>query len=242
MRNIISKKEKGITLIALVITIIVLLILAGVAIAMLSGENGILNKSAEAKTKTEQAQKEEETRLSDFEVQIDFSKNGTPYKFANGYLTGIIVKNKNKSESVQDVINKLPKNYNILNVDGSEIEDKTISVATGMVIKEGSNEVGRVLIYGDTNLDGEIDSTDSTSIDFFAYNKSLYLGEKEIKFEEDEDIPYYLILSMDVDHNNIINLEDSKLIDRIYFDNSDEEIDQNVQAPNDSDISIEFAE
>ncbi len=36
------KQEKGITLIALVITIVVLLILAGVTIAMLTGENGIL--------------------------------------------------------------------------------------------------------------------------------------------------------------------------------------------------------
>ena len=42
------KNQKGITLIALVITIIVLLILAGVAIAMLSGENGILNKASES--------------------------------------------------------------------------------------------------------------------------------------------------------------------------------------------------
>ena len=47
------KRNKGITLIALVITIIVLLILAGVAISMLSGENGILKKAAEAKTETE---------------------------------------------------------------------------------------------------------------------------------------------------------------------------------------------
>ena len=47
------KKNNGITLIALVITIIVLLILAGVAISMLSGENGILKKAAEAKTETE---------------------------------------------------------------------------------------------------------------------------------------------------------------------------------------------
>ena len=36
------QKEKGITLIALVVTIIVLLILAGVTIAALSGDNGIL--------------------------------------------------------------------------------------------------------------------------------------------------------------------------------------------------------
>lgn len=44
-----TKKEKGITLIALVITIIVLLILAGVAIVTLTGDNGILTKSSEAK-------------------------------------------------------------------------------------------------------------------------------------------------------------------------------------------------
>ena len=44
--------NKGITLIALVITIIVLLILAGVSIAMLTGENGVLTKASEAKEET----------------------------------------------------------------------------------------------------------------------------------------------------------------------------------------------
>lgn len=42
------KEQKGVTLIALVITIIVLVILAGVSIAMLTGDNGILNKSTKA--------------------------------------------------------------------------------------------------------------------------------------------------------------------------------------------------
>ena len=42
------KNNKGITLIALVVTIIVLLILAGVSIAMLSGQNGILNRASQA--------------------------------------------------------------------------------------------------------------------------------------------------------------------------------------------------
>ncbi len=54
MRNItFLKKEnnKAITLIALVITIIILLILAGVTIAMLTGENGILRKSRYSKNK-----------------------------------------------------------------------------------------------------------------------------------------------------------------------------------------------
>lgn len=44
------KNNKGITLIALVVTIIVLLILAGVSIAMLTGQNGILKKAGDAKT------------------------------------------------------------------------------------------------------------------------------------------------------------------------------------------------
>ena len=44
------KNNKGITLIALVVTIIVLLILAGVSIAMLTGDNGILTQGKNAKT------------------------------------------------------------------------------------------------------------------------------------------------------------------------------------------------
>ena len=43
------KKQKGITLIALVVTIIVLLILAGVSIATLTGDNGILTRASNAK-------------------------------------------------------------------------------------------------------------------------------------------------------------------------------------------------
>lgn len=50
------KNQKGITLIALVITIIVLLILAGVSIAMLTGDNGILNQANRAKTSTTQGE------------------------------------------------------------------------------------------------------------------------------------------------------------------------------------------
>ena len=50
------KNKKGITLIALVITIVVLLILASVSIAMLTGDNGIITKAQEATFRTEMAQ------------------------------------------------------------------------------------------------------------------------------------------------------------------------------------------
>ena len=56
--------QKGITLIALVITIIVLLILAGVSIAMLTGENGILTRTNEAKVSQIEGQVREEINLA----------------------------------------------------------------------------------------------------------------------------------------------------------------------------------
>ena len=62
-----TKGNKGITLIALVITIIVLLILAGVTIAALSGDNGILTRAKEAKEKTKQVQEDEKQKLSNME-------------------------------------------------------------------------------------------------------------------------------------------------------------------------------
>ena len=59
-----TKKQKGITLIALVITIIVLLILAAVTINALSGDNGILRRAREAKEKTGASQEEESVKVS----------------------------------------------------------------------------------------------------------------------------------------------------------------------------------
>ena len=77
MLNKALKRNKGITLIALVVTIIVLLILAGISISMLTGQNGILNRAQEAKNKTEQAEKEEKEKLGDMEDIL------------NEYTTGI---------------------------------------------------------------------------------------------------------------------------------------------------------
>ena len=64
-------KQKGITLIALVITIIVLLILAGISIASLTGENGILNKSKTAKEETKKADYQETLQLIKLELTPD---------------------------------------------------------------------------------------------------------------------------------------------------------------------------
>ena len=73
-KNIISiklKQNKGITLIALVVTIIVLLILAGVSIAMLTGEGGILSNAREARDTTNIQDLIEQARMDILEKQLE---------------------------------------------------------------------------------------------------------------------------------------------------------------------------
>ena len=65
-----KRENRGITLVALVVTIIVLIILAGVSIAMLVGENGIITQAQRAAQETEQAKKDEEAGLSSLETVI----------------------------------------------------------------------------------------------------------------------------------------------------------------------------
>ena len=71
--NFKGRKEKGITLIALVITIIVLLILAGVTIATLTGDNGILEKANEAKTTNDEEKAKEQIKIA---VMGSYGKDG----------------------------------------------------------------------------------------------------------------------------------------------------------------------
>lgn len=58
------RNERGITLIVLVITIIVLLILAGVTFNALSGENGIITRAKDAKQKVEETNVDEQINLA----------------------------------------------------------------------------------------------------------------------------------------------------------------------------------
>ena len=62
------KNSKGITLIALVVTIIVLLILAGISIMMLTGNNGILQRASDSKERTDLSQIEEAIKLEYFDL------------------------------------------------------------------------------------------------------------------------------------------------------------------------------
>ena len=68
-KKLLKRKERGITLIALVITIIVLLILAAVSIAMLTGQNGILTQAQNAKKDTETASLIEQAKTDVLGIQ-----------------------------------------------------------------------------------------------------------------------------------------------------------------------------
>ena len=69
--NSMAKRDKGITLIALVITIIVLLILAGVSVTTLTGENGVITQANKAKLTNELAEYKEQYGLYISEKKIE---------------------------------------------------------------------------------------------------------------------------------------------------------------------------
>ena len=75
------RQEKGITLIALVITIIVLLILAAVSVSTLTGENGILIKGSNAKIETEHASVLEQLRMKLYEKSLDIENKQTEIEY-----------------------------------------------------------------------------------------------------------------------------------------------------------------
>ena len=79
-----TRKNRGITLIALVITIIVLLILAGVSIAMLTGNNGILTQAKLAKENTQTAKEQEEKGLDKINSYINEKTIKDNYTDING--------------------------------------------------------------------------------------------------------------------------------------------------------------
>ena len=111
------EKNKGITLIALVITIIVLLILAGVTIATLTGDNGILTKASQAKEEMSQASAEEKVGV---EVLGSYGNDGNiDMDMLNKNLQNVenLTYNGEKLSS-DNVISKLPV---IVNVDGYDV-------------------------------------------------------------------------------------------------------------------------
>ena len=77
------KKQTGITLVALIVTVIVLILLAGISLNVTIGENGIITQAQRAKNETAQRQKEELGGLASLEQQID-EATGKTYNIDKG--------------------------------------------------------------------------------------------------------------------------------------------------------------
>ena len=113
--------QKGITLIALVITIIVLLILAGVAIATLLGDNGIITRATTAKEKTQQAGAVERVQV---EVQGSYGTDGN-------IDVNELNKNLNNINGIEGLpITTLPATVTLDGYDVTIKEDGTLTAKT----------------------------------------------------------------------------------------------------------------
>ena len=152
----IKHQHKGITLIALVITIVSLLILAGVSIAMLTGDNGIITQAQNAKEKTEESKIREEQQLDSLlnritsevpsEEGFNTSKNVNSPKVTQGMIpikyngTDWVVCSKEDPEwySYDDT----KKWANVMLSDGTYKEGK---VPEGQIVKE--NELGSMYVW-----------------------------------------------------------------------------------------------
>ena len=138
----IKKKEKGITLIALVVTIVVLLILAGISISMLTGENGVITQAKLAK---------ESTRGGDVQETIDLT----------------IVDNELKEtgkKTKETLVNELYNDGKLTEKEVEELQD-TDTIEIGIVTVDFSGLNGDedeevesyVGYYADVDGDGTVD-------------------------------------------------------------------------------------
>lgn len=98
----ILKQKKGITLIALVITIIVLLILAGISISMLSGDNSILQRATDAKQISERAEAKEQAQTDIMAYIADKTANHQDASLDDDKVKEILSDNKSYVKEAGD--------------------------------------------------------------------------------------------------------------------------------------------
>ncbi len=162
------RKDKGITLIALVVTIIVLLILAGISINMLMGQNGILNRATTAKTQTESTNARDELALAITSLGMVYHINGQGGTFRD-YIFSHEADLKKELGSDQLTLNS---DENLITYKGKIFtvnEDGSIEAADGIALTDTKKTLQIVdgtaeeatLTANLINLDGSITWTTS---------------------------------------------------------------------------------
>ena len=164
-----AKKERGITLIALVITIIVLLILAGVSIAMLTGQNGILNQASNSKEATTQAQVEEMVSLAIGSLQTE--NLGDTSKITPQMLADQVNEENNRTDVTAEGSSfptnivfakenlKVPVDINLK--VGSSTEDEELPLYS---VEVEESEIAPQEIFNIETEDGKVASITDTSL------------------------------------------------------------------------------
>ena len=126
------KNKKGITLVALVITIVVLLILAGVSINLVLGNNGIIAKAKDAETKSAEASQNDLKGMNGLVSEMEGTLNGNSgkteletepylpsddfhYDTSTSVDTGLVIKDVNGNEYVWVVVPKSLYNNTVYN-------------------------------------------------------------------------------------------------------------------------------
>ncbi len=153
-----TEKNRGITLIALVVTIILLLILAGVSISMLTGQNGILNRASEAKEKTELGQKQEKSDMAGLEDLINESVDGTSVEQVSDKNPGVLEqdeldRNVYSINSIEDLVFFA---YDVGNNDNT-YEGKTVKLGLSLDFNSSKSYVDAFRTdYGKYGYNGEL--------------------------------------------------------------------------------------
>ena len=141
--------EKGITLIALVVTIVVLLILAGISISMLTGENGVIIQARKSKEATEQARVEE---LVSVAIGSVIAKN-------DGVVNGITPK------MVADQINEDEKRSDVYAENETTFPTNIIFPKENRKAEANLNSKNT----NDPNYSVSVDESDIAPVDLFDY-------------------------------------------------------------------------
>ena len=164
------KNNKGITLVALVVTIVVLLILAGVSINLVLGNNGIIAKAKEAETKSAEASQNDLKGMNGLvsEMEGALAGNGsTGSGSGNGGAGGSGTDTKVPAEATAETAPYFPDNT---------FTKKEGTIDTGLVIQDASgNEYVWVVVpkslYNNTNYNSNnakkpLSSTDYANIEY----------------------------------------------------------------------------
>ena len=154
-----NANNNGITLIALVVTIIVLLILAGVSISMLTGQNGILNRVAEAKNNTDSVSDLEYLQLKATEALMNYYQ-GNDSVGEDEYVLKKWAEDTGNKIQVNQTDKTLVyngKKYSISDVIGNQsektkIENDNMKQITTSTVKDSDTESKEILANGKVRL------------------------------------------------------------------------------------------